>query len=786
MLKKALILLLISTLSIFANVSKTFSFRYPVVANQTVYLEGCRPSIVPFAPCLPSKPVTLRLPVGEEAVAFEVEYGKPTSLSGSEYIAPFLPAGIITNPPPKNYFRRESSVYSVNAFYPSEVKSPRFFTHYRYGHPIFIASIRPVQYNPVSGELRFFKEITVNVKTKKTRTPLPAYKMDAFIKSQLQLEVDNPESLEGLEYTKRDGDDYEYALVTTEQLKDSWGDFVDFNKRRGLRTKTVTIEYINANFPGSHQSDKLKNYLIQEYTDHYIVYVMLGGDDNISTSNQIQSDAITHKSYYAEFKDYGVNHYTDEDIAADMFYETLEGQELEDLEWELYAARFPADDNTELQRMITKTMGYSEEPVTSVATKCIISGEEKWPNINGGTCYGKDQMIALYGLCDMNNYTTNGFPDAWTITELYERDGSWSKNDMINGINSGQNIVYHTGHSNNFMIMKLWLSENDVDKLTNTAYFIGYTTGCYPGAWDNRRSASNADFYTGHYSDDCINEEFMCGTDKGSVAFISNTRYGLGDDGHASPDGSDGSTVRFMRYLLDAIFGQKMHHLAVMHAYSKWINKQEILNTDINSTPYYGQMAYCAYELNVLGDPALSIWTATPQTLQANHPTTISSDNFSWDTQEPYTWVALLDKDGNEILCTQQSGVDGKIEITSDDALKDYITANPDGMLKINVKAHNYLPYHGDIQIDANSISNDVKLSLVKNLKFFNDRITYSLPYKGKVTLSVFNSKGSLVKSIVRTNQSGKIALNSISSGIYYLQLKFKDISFSKRFIISR
>ena len=56
-----------------------------------------------------------------------------------------------------------------------------------------------------------------------------------------------------------------------------------------------------------------------------------------------------------------------------MFYETLEGQELEDLEWELYAARFPCDDATELQRMIDKTIGYSKEPETDVLKTSVLA-----------------------------------------------------------------------------------------------------------------------------------------------------------------------------------------------------------------------------------------------------------------------------------------------------------------------------------------------------------------------------------------------------------------------------
>lgn len=172
MLKKCLILLLIPTLLFSLEATKTYNFKQPRIIGAAIIMEGCKSSYVPFAPRLPLKNVTLLLPRGEEAVSFEVEYSEPISLGGSKYIAPFQPGGIITNPPPRDYYTRASSVYSVDAFYPSEVKSPRFFTHYRYGHPIFIASIRPVQYNPVSGDVQYFQNITVKVKTEKKKRAL--------------------------------------------------------------------------------------------------------------------------------------------------------------------------------------------------------------------------------------------------------------------------------------------------------------------------------------------------------------------------------------------------------------------------------------------------------------------------------------------------------------------------------------------------------------------------------------------------------------------------------------
>ncbi len=790
MLKKALVLLIIPTLLFAAKISQTYNLPLPEVRNQAIYLEGCQTAVVPFAPKIPSKSVSLKLPYGEVAVSYDVICEEPVEFKNAGYIAPFRPGGRRSAQPPKNYYTRTSSIYSENAFYPAEVKSPKYVTQYRYGHSILTASFRPVQYNPVTGQMRSYRKVTVVVETEKMKEEKPVLKFSPFIKSQLALEIDNPESLEGIAYTPIDKDDYDYALITTNKLKNAWNDFIAFNKRRGLKTKLKTVEDINASISSGSQAEKLKKYLKDEYEKNNITFVMLGGDDNFGPDRKPLADAVTHKSYSAAFKDYGTDPISDKDVAADMYYETLDGDELDDLEWEIYAARFPADNTTELNRMINKTIKYSEQPVTSAIKKVILAGEKAWPNINGGTCWGKDEMLLLKGTCT-RWYTTKGFDNSFSFTELYEVDQNWSKNQLISAINSGVNFLNHVGHSNNFMIMKLYKQYNDPQKLNNNAFYIGYTTGCYCGCWDNRKIAYNASINTGHYNhstQDCIAEEFTVGIDKGAVAFISNTRFGLGDNGRASQDGTDGSSIRCERYLYDGFFNKKMHHLAVAQAYSKWINKTAILNTDVNAKPYYGQMEYVAYQINVLGDPALSVWTETPKTLSGDHPKTIDANatKFSWDTKNPYTAVALLDKDDN-VVCSQITGEDGKLEM-SGPALTEYLPSHAGEKLKINVKAWNHKPYQGEVAISATNIVN-------ANTHSFNNLVTIngitkmvqiSLPTKDQATLSLYNSKGILIQSQKITSQKTQVSLQAISNGVYYLRLQSKHFQVGEKLVLSR
>lgn len=775
--------ILLPAIAYSSTIEKKYSFSRPDVRDGFVYVDGCRTSVVHFEPGLPSKPITLLLPHGEDAVSFKVDCSQPIELDGTYYVNPCRPGGIMSNPPPADYYTRTSSVYAIDEFYPAEIKSPQFFTQYRYGHSLFIASLRPVQYNPVTGKIRYYTSITVKIKTEKIRSPLPVYRFNSFIKSQLSVEVDNQESLESLRYVLREADDYDYLIITTDALKNSWNDFLDFNKRRCLKTQLKTIEEINSTVTGTDSPDKLKKYIKQEYEANGIVFVMLGGDDNFNLNNTPMTSAITHRSYSAEFKDYGVNAYSDRDVAADMFYETLDGQELEDLGWEVYVGRFAADNAAELKNMIDKTIKYSEQPAAAAVKKAVVAGEKKWANINGGTCWGKDQMILLYGTVDKNGYTTTCFPTTtMTMTELFEKDAVWSKTEMINAINADQNWIFHTGHSNNFSIMKFQMGSGgalgDVASLKNEAYYIGYTTGCYCGAWDNRKIADQGTINTGHYdaaTGDCIVEAFTCGTSYGSVAFVSNTRYGLGDDGHASQDGTDGSTIRFMRFFLNGLYKLKMHNIAIMNAYSKWINKQEILVTDVSTKPYYGQMAYCAYELNILGDPALSIWTETPTTLNPSIGNSIAPDKFVWESGLPYTWVAIGKPDG-EILTANFTGENGLCTI-DDAAYKSYCAANAGGKVTLRIKAHNYLPFEREVTIGSTGISFGEAVSLYEVSNHFipnRKEITFkfNLPEYGKVEGFLYNTRGIIVATIAQGYlhagmQSILVRLDGLAGGLY-------------------
>ncbi len=349
---------------------------------------------------------------------------------------------------------------------------------------------------------------------------------------------------------------------------------------------------------------------------------------------------------------------------------------------------------------------------------------------------------------------------------------------MINAINDNLHFIHHLGHSNNTMIWKMRVSSGDVDACTNTGYFIGYTQGCHPGAWDNRSISHNGSINSGHSSSDCIAEEFTVGSSHGAIGFISNTRFSLTDNVEASPDGSDGANTRLQRYFLNALFELKLHYIAMMHCYSKEINKQLILDDEPgpDNLPYWGGLRCATYDATLLGDPALSVWTDTPLELKPTY--TLDGTVFNCDTKNPYTWVALEDKDSN-IIITQLTADDGICKI-DDQILTDYITANTGTKMTVRMKAHNHLPFEGELDVQtviASSPGDMHRLKVTTGVSDMTMMIRYTLTERVPVTISLLNAKEVAVANIVDGirkpgNHHHTFNTDNISNGMYYCRLQ--------------
>ncbi|HEC77235.1 MAG TPA: hypothetical protein ENI33_08290, partial [Thermoplasmatales archaeon] len=182
----------------------------------------------------------------------------------------------------------------------------------------------------------------------------------------------------------------------------------------------------------------------------------------------------------------------------------------------------------------------------------------------------------------------------------YTGCNGWKKQGLIDRIDGNSvHLINHLGHANTYYNLKM--STSDVDSFTNDKYFFVYSQGCYAGAFD---------------ANDCIAEHFVC-TPNGAFSVIMNARYGWGIS-----YSTDGPSQRYDREFWDAIFREGMKQIGRANQDSKEDNLWRIDESC---------MRWCYYELNLFGDPEISIKDAIPDYVYVDDDFNASTPGWQYD-----------------------------------------------------------------------------------------------------------------------------------------------------------
>ncbi len=593
-------------------------------------------------------------------------------------------------------------------------------------------------------------------------------------------------------------DNYEYLIITFPDVIDAWTPFVEFNTRRGMRTKIIDITDIEQNGDGEDLAAKVRDCIKEEYEQHKIIFAALGGDVTE------EANSIPTRLLWSEFYDHNQtpDRYHTMSTSADMYFGTLDGNwntdgdtlygepGEEDMFSEVFVSRFPCDNETDLTNLIHKVIKYSEEPVREGVLNYLGLGEYLWTT-EGIDVWGAMYVDLYIGLVDSNGFTTYGIQDNFSIERLDDRtgggDASWNTSDLVTIFNNHKPAwIDHEGHGS--QMLGFGISQSNISTVfTNDGisanYFIGITPQCHVGRF--------------HTIDNCFMETLV-NSQHAAVAGIALSDFSFEDD-----DGDNGPMGRVFRYLHDALFNpdKKVPLLGAMNAISKEANADLALDPDALSTPpYYGSIRYHCYATNLFGDAALSVWTDTPKDLTEPFEYTANADRFTMKTP-PYTQVALADASTGEIFTSQLTGYDAAADNSftlkdslcsiSDDAYKNYVAGND--KVKVYIKAHNYIANSFELTISTSTINPadfSIKQYSIKQVKG-KVLITFTLPANEFVNLSIYNSKGMLLKTLMNNNvQAGDQFVTfknrGLSNGIYYCRIKTKSSQNIKSFLITR
>ena len=692
-------------------ITKEFYFEEPVLEKgidgyDIVMVPSLKIYGNPGMPVLPYKTIELLLPPNSEVIEVDVSPSQEIIINGTYLIEPGQNPVPISKKDRTNFTPPNETIYKSDNPYPKEIYEIISVENVC-GYRVLLLNIYPVKYYPKSGNVSFFSEIAVTVKTSEVSNTLAINANENFrgsTKDEKRVAdlIDNPETLK--KYPKMpvrllsttslplSSSSYDYVIITNNTLKPTFQELADWKNSSGVNTTIMTVEDISIIYPGADLQEKIRNFIKDAYNSWGIEYVLLGGDTEI----------IPHRGFYVD-----MGSYTDYDIPSDLYYAALDGTwnddsdglwgepGEEDLLAEVYVGRAPVGNILEVNNFINKTLAYENlSGSESYLKKTLMVGELLNPDI---ITWGGDYKD------EIKSYLTQ----PWMSSTLYDRDypgNDWPKSEIISRINEEQHLINHLGHS--YVNYGLKMYNSDINDLTNSNYSLIYTQGCYSGAFDNRGSP-------GTYYSDCISESFVV-EEHGAFAMIANSRYGW-----YSPGSTNGPSQYFDREFFDAIFNENIRNVG------RALQDSKEDNAGLVSSPY---MRWCYYEINLLGDPKTVIHEPLPE------PHDISLTHFEASTLIRVNEEAVINVTVNNVGQNNENNVEVKLivdGITEDTQIISTLnssssrklnfnwTTDVEGIYSLTVYA---VPVVGEVITSNNYVQTDISVTSAQILLVDDDK----------------------------------------------------------------
>ena len=613
------------------------------------------------APEVPVKAIKIALPYGAKITNVNILSKKETEVDGKFLLSYTQPPVILSQKDVKKYIEPNDAIYSSDKPYPEniiELKGTAVYDNYQ----ICELLVYPVQYLPKSKRLIFFNSIKFSVEyeggVKKTTQ-----------RNTLKTIVINPEDVTTV-ITSRQSSDFDYLIITNPPMDTVFERLADWKTKKGIKTELRTVNWILANYSGEDNAACIRNYL-KTLPDSNVQYVLLAGD----------TDVIPCRFAYAMTCSAFIYPGREDTMPCDLYYADLQGTwnldgdgsygEIEDsidLYPDLFVGRAPVNTIAEAQKFVEKVLIYEKTPELNYLNNAMFAADVLWWNPY------TDQGV------HKNMIEEESFPPYFEITKLYDSQGTLSPSAFKNALRQGQGLINHDGHGwiETMGAGTGYLHNIDFDTLTNAPkYGILASIGCWTSAFD-----FNA-----------IGESFVNSPNGGGIAFIGNSSYGWGSPGNPGFGYSD----RFDSRIFYSLFNEDNFHLGAALSLSK-----------AYFIPYSREKnvyRWHQYQLNLLGDPEMPVWTDIPETLVVSYPQSIPLGSSR-------ILITVKDKNSDmpikDALVCLMKGDESYAPGYTDASGSIFLDATPSsaGNFDLTVSAHNYIIVETTIPVISGSYVN--------------------------------------------------------------------------------
>ena len=639
-------------------------------------------------PNLPGNGRYIAIPQG--AVAhLTISGSRMETIQGLDIVpAPRIPKETESGP---LHYEKNPQIYNKNAFYPAEPVTMSQPTKIR-GVDVVMLGITPFQYNPVTKELRIYRDLNVQITFQGGNGHFGEDRLRSrFWDPILEDALLNYASLPVIDYNARlqqvsDVPGYEYLIISPNGSSfTQWADSIRrFRIQQGITTTVKTLSEV-----GGNTITAIESYINNAYNTWSPppAAILLLGDYGTDANSTVISPIWS--SY----------------CVSDNIYGDIDANDLP----EICMARITANNATQLQVMITKFLNYERNPPTSASfyqhpITALGWQTERWfqicSEVTGGFWHyaqGKDPVRINEVYSGTPGTVWSTATNTSTVVNYFGPSGQsyipaqpnqmpccWTGGNatMINNaINAGAFCLVHRDHGYELGWGEPAYSNSNISGLTNVGNQLPFvfSINCLTGKYN--------------YSSECFAEKFhrytYNGQNSGALALIaaSEVSYSFVNDTYLW-----GMMDNFWPNFMPT-YGTFPTSRGFLPCFGNAAGKYFLSQS---SWPYNTSDKTVTYHLfHHHGDAFSVVYSEVPQTLTVNHASTIPAGTASFQVTANTGAFIALSVGGDQLLGTGL-GTGSPVTITIPGTLTVGQT------MHVTVTMQNYFRYEANVAVVTN------------------------------------------------------------------------------------
>lgn len=614
----------------------------------------------------------------------------------------------------------------------------------------------PFVYDANLKKLYFIEEIYLNIDYKKSNsTGGRQYHAVPEELAQNALNYneifENNLSTKGGHEVNLEKDCFEYLIVTSDKLKDSFKPLAEWKLIKGIRSKIVTTEEIAACSDGMTLPIKIKNYLRKMHDEFGMQYALLGGDASVVPAFYVRCTVgkytkyIPSDAFYACFQG---------DFLWNKNGNSINGEEDDGINFthDIYVTRALVNTPNEAMSFVNKTLGYEKSPkwnnnmlMSGVMTDSIFPSGKSDSDVQGHMLYN----TAIYPLWTGIKHDFYDTSTSFTGGENYDVTSS----NLQSKLSNGYSFVHMDTHgSKGSWAMEKGFSYNSsyANALNNPYHSVILTSACFTNAIDSLANSSSS-----------LSKSFSINSNSGIIAYFGSSSYGWGTTSTTRL----GSSLKYEDQFFRLLFPSKsIYNYGKINA----IAKMNLIAESWTSNP----MRWLQFSINPIGDPEMPIFTDTPHSFE-NVTCMVNKYYYALRTNEEGCKITIMSKD--DLGSTYYKIYENVSSLTFSIPVDCFVC----------ITKHNFIPYLETYKANSQTIIGPIEYGAFKirscnpNPVSANTLISIDRPiedHQGFISITDLNGNVKKGINVPIDEQEISVDLSGLAQGIYVMNLYIDGI----------